>query len=238
MIHACDLKIRDFVAESTIRLIPTAYINEPALSPLADDDADLDLLAEIEGLTSARLQPPLPIPGGLDPAELQSPANGYGWSYVNAAFCYTRATGNRFNGPNRGAWYAAFGDKASQTAQAEVTWHLTRELENTGIFDNTTAYRELIAGFNAPFHDLTPHSTATAIPLPLDPAPERAYPAGQALADDILASGGNGLLYPSVRHKGGHCLVALRPSLVQNIRQGDQWVFTWSGHPDPDIKPA
>ncbi|WP_215907521.1 RES family NAD+ phosphorylase [Thalassospira marina] len=231
MIRASDLECRDFVADSTIRLIPTAYIDEPALGPLADDDEELDLLAEIEGLTSARLQPPLPLPGGLDPTELLSPANGYGWSYVNAAFCYTRTEGNRFNGPNRGAWYAALGDNATQTAQAEVAWHLTRELENTGVFNNITAYRELIAGFNAPFHDLAGHPQATA----LDPSPTIAYPAGQALAHAILASGGNGLLYPSVRHQGGHCIAALRPSLVQNIRQGDQWVFTWSGNPDPEI---
>ncbi len=231
MINAADLQSRDFTSNHTIRLIPTAYIDEPALSPLADSDDELDLLAEIEGLTSARLQPPLSIPGGVEPSELLSPAHGYGWSYVNAAFCYTHAEGNRFNGAERGAWYAAYGKNATQTAQAEVAWHLTRELENTGIFENTTAYRKLIAGFNAPFHDLTAHPQSTA----LDPSPAIAYPAGQALARTLLASGGNGLLYPSVRHADGHCIAALRPHLVQNIRQGDQWVFTWSGTAIPEI---
>tara|TARA_R110001583_G_scaffold183806_2_gene342596 strand:+ start:9542 stop:10546 length:1005 start_codon:yes stop_codon:yes gene_type:complete len=234
LIHAADLHCRDFTSNQTIRLIPTAYIDEPALSPLADSDDELDLLAEIEGLTSARLQPPLSIPGGLEPSELLSPANGYGWSYVNAAFCYTHAKDNRFNGAERGAWYAACGKNASQTVQAEVAWHLTCELENTGIFENTTAYRELIAGFNAPFHDLTPHPQATA----LDPSPAIAYPVGQALARIILASGGNGLLYSSVRHADGHCIAALRPHLVQNILQGDQWIFRWPGNPDSEITRA
>ena len=231
MINAADLECRDFNADHTIRLIPTAYFNEPALSPLADSPDELDILAEIEGLTSARLTAPLPVPGGLDPAELRSEADGYGWSYVNAAFCYTRAQGNRFNGPLRGAWYASFGENAIQTAQAEVAWHLTRELEATGIFDNTTAYRELIAGFNSKFHDLTPYPQNVI----LNKSPAIAYPAGQALAQDILASGGNGLIYPSVRQTKGRCIVALRPNLVQNIRQGNQWVFTWSGSAIPEI---
>jgi len=73
----------------------------------------------------------------------------------NAAFCYTRATGNRFNGPERGAWYASHGYLAVETAQAEVAWHLTRELEATGVFENVTAYRELLAGFTTRLHDPT-----------------------------------------------------------------------------------
>lgn len=82
-----------------------------------------------KGLTSARRSLSMPLPGGLHPGELLTEAAGYGWTLVNAAFCYTRATGNRFNGPERGAWYAAYGKLAVETAQAEVTWHLTRELE-------------------------------------------------------------------------------------------------------------
>ena len=61
------------------------------------------------------------------------------------------------------------------------------------------------------------------------------YPAGQALARDILASGGNGVLYPSARYEGGKCLVALRPNLVQNIREGETWVFRWAGSAEVEI---
>ena len=105
MIRAEDLDQVDFTDPTTVRLISTAYIDEPAIAPLADDEGDLAILEEIEGLTSARRTVALPVPGGLDPAELLTAAAGYGWTYINAAFCYTRATGNRFNGPERGAWY-------------------------------------------------------------------------------------------------------------------------------------
>ena len=65
--------------------------------------------------------------------------------------------------------------------------------------------------------------------------PEVAHPAGQALARDILAGGGNGVLYPSARHEGGRCLAALRPNLVQNIREGEMWVFRWAGSAEVEI---
>ncbi len=231
MIRASDLEEVEFTDPSTIRLISTAYIDEPAMAPLADDADDLAILEEIEGLTSARLTAALPIPGGLDPAELLTEAHGYGWTYVNAAFCYTRVTGNRFNGPERGAWYASYGETATETAQAEVAWHLTLELEATGIFENITSYRELIAGFTTRVHDLNGRTGEDA----LTPDPAVAYRAGQPLARDVLGSGGNGLLYPSTRNDGGQCLVALRPYLVQNVRQGEIWVFEWAGEPTPTL---
>lgn len=231
MIRASDLEEVEFTDPATVRLISTAYIDEPAMAPLADNDEDLAILEAIEGLTSARQTANLPIPGGLNPAELLTEAAGYGWTYVNAAFCYTRATGNRFNGPERGAWYASYGAAAVETAQAEVAWHLTRELEATKIFENVTAYRELLAGFTTRFRDLHGRAGEDC----LGPDPSTAYPVGQALARDVFGSGGNGLLYPSARREDGQCLVALRPHLVQNVRQGDTWVFEWAGEPTPSI---
>ena len=81
------------------------------MEPLVEDLADLSLLAEVEGMTSRRQGLGMPLPAGVAREELLSELHGYGWTYVNAAFCYTRATGNRFNGPERGAWYAAWGTR-------------------------------------------------------------------------------------------------------------------------------
>lgn len=232
MIDTAAIPVADFTEPTTCRLISTAHIAEPALAPLADDAAELAYLHEIEGLTSGRRMAAMPLPAGVAPEELVSESHGYGWTYVNAAFCYTRATGNRFNGPERGAWYATFGADAVATAQAEVSWHLTRELEATGVFDNITAYRELLAGFTARFHDVRGFAGAPF----LDADPAVGYPEGQKLAAALRAQGSNGVLYPSVRHRpAGQCLAAFRPGLVQNIRQGDMWVFTWAGTPEPEI---
>jgi len=221
----------DFVDGGTIRLISTAYITEPALAPLADSDEDQRILEELETLTSARHGSIVTVPSGVNPDELLNQAHGFGWSYVNAAFCYTRTTGNRFNGPSRGAWYAAYGESAVGTAQAEVAWHLTRELTNVGIFDNVTAYRELKAGFATNFFDLNGFGDEDFLSADI----ETAYPAGQALARMIRQGGGDGVLYPSARYQSGQCLAAFRPHLVQNVRLGQTWRFEWQGTPKPSI---
>lgn len=223
--------LRPFTDPDTIRLISTAYIDEPALSPLSDSDDDRKILETLEGLTSSRLDQLMPLPAGVARSELLSPAHGYGWSLVNAAFCYTRPTGNRFNGPDRGAWYASTGENALETAQREVCWHLTRELDATGVYENITDYRELIAGITSNLHDLSGRQDDPA----LDPDPILGYPAGQALAASLRAAGSNGILYPSVRRPDGICLAAFRLSMVQNIRQGGTWRFVWAGARDPVI---
>lgn len=232
MINVDDLQVNEFIEAKTTRLISTAYIDEPALAPLADNEDELAFLEELEGLSSSRRGLPEFIPSGVNPDELLGEHHGYGWTYVNAAFCYTRETGNRFNGPDRGAWYATWGDARIETAKAEVAWHLTRELEATGIFENITAYRELNASFATQFHDLGDHHNQPF----LDADPSVGYPAGQRLASELLASGSNGVLFPSARRAGGSCLSAFRPHLIQNIRQGNTWVFEWTGSLEPNIE--
>ena len=232
MIDVSNIPVREFVEAYTTRLISTAYISEPALDPLADDGDELAFLEELEGQTSSRRGLPEFIPEGVDPYELVNEHHGYGWTYVNAAFCYSRFTGNRFNGPDRGAWYATWEAERIETAHAEVAWHLTRELQATGVFENITAYRELSTSFATSFHDL---SKISSEPF-LHPDPETGYPEGQHLASQLLADSSNGVIYPSVRRVGGWCLAAFRPHLVQNIRQGDTWVFEWSGSSNPRVE--
>lgn len=224
----------DFTDAHTIRLISTAHIDEPALAPLADDAADLAILEELEAQTSSRRSKTMPLPAGLAAEELLSERAGYGWTYVNAAFCYTRPGGNRFNGPDRGAWYAGWGADAAETTQTEIAWHLTRELQATGVFDNMTAYRELIAGFTTRFHDLSGYDD----PSVFNADPAIGYTAGQALARRLFEAGSRGVLYTSVRRAGGRCLAAFHPHSVQNVRQGETWLFTWSGKPEPAITRA
>ncbi len=232
MIDVSKIPLATFVEANTTRLISTAYIDEPSLAPLADDEDDLAFLEELEGLSSSRRELPEFIPSGVHPDELVSEHHGYGWTYINAAFCYTRETGNRFNGPDRGAWYATWGEDQIETARSEVAWHLTRELHATGVYENITSYRELNASFASQFHDLNEFDVDCVFHT--DPA--IGYPAGQALASQLLANGSNGILFSSVRRAEGLCLAAFRPHLIQNIRQGDMWVFEWAGKPEPNIQ--
>lgn len=227
-----NLPLAELLEPATIRMIGTAYIDEPAMRPLADTDAALALLERLERRTSLRQNEEMPLPPGVRQDELLTPAHGYGWTYVNAAFCYARPGGSRFNGSERGAWYAAMGDAPAQTAIAEVGWHLTRELAHVGVYENVTRYRELIAGFIGPFVDLRGQPDADY----LDPDERVGYAAGQLLARELRQQEFGGVVYPSARRSGGTCLAAFRTTLVQNIRQGATWELTWSGAPDFTIR--
>jgi hypothetical protein len=209
--------------EATVRLVHSGRLKPPALAPLAPNDDLLERLSELEGATSGRLEAETHGLGNLDPRELVF--NVPHATFINASFSYPRATGNRFNGLDRGAWYCGF---IVETAIAEVGFHLTRELNYIGRYENTSEYGEMLADFIGRFHDLR---AVDPVPACLDPDLTVGYPAGQALARELLGKGSPGLVYPSVRHRHGTCLVAFRSSVVQNVRQGAMWRLTWAGIP-------
>lgn len=156
-----------------VRLLPATYHKPPALRGLVDSEEELEVLAEIEGLTSARLLAERGRNPHLDPRELAWRRRNrdlriYGDTHVNAAFTYTRVGGNRFNSEDRGAWYCAWDVMVSV---AEVAWHRTRELRFTGSFHDSARYVELISDFIGEFDDLTDEPEHVA----LNPDPEVGY---------------------------------------------------------------
>jgi len=215
---------------ATVRLIPTAYYKPPVLRALVDDAAELALLAEIESLTNRRLRAERAGLADLDARELIFKA--WGQTAINAAFAYTRPEGNRFNGPDRGAWYCAFEEL---TAIAEVAYHRTRELIRINHFHDEAIYQALLAGFIGDFHDLRQLDGPVAC---LGPDPRKAYPAGLKLATTLRAQGSIGVVYPSARRSGGTCLAAFDPHVVQNVRPAARWKLVWSGTPNYTVTTA
>ncbi|WP_029059541.1 RES family NAD+ phosphorylase [Stappia stellulata] len=212
-----------------VRLISQTHHKPPVLRGLVDTDAEAAILAELEGETSARLIAEREGSPGIDRRELAFARRAqdlklYGQSHINAAFTYTRPTGNRFNGGDRGAWYCSWD---VLTSVQEVGFHRTRELGFIGRYEDEAFYVELLADFIGDFPDLH----ATAHPA-LARDPDVGYPAGQALADELRRAGHRGLVYPSVRHAGGRCFVAFDPGIIQNVRPGASWKLVWSGAPD------
>jgi len=208
----------------TVRLVASARLRDPVLSGLVEAD-DLDALAEIEGATSARVQAEHRGTGTIDVREFVYGVPHAG--FINASFVYARPREpNRFNGPDRGAWYAAL-DVA--TCLAEVAFHMTEFLARTGSFDATVDYVEMHASLAGEYVDLRQRPGH----ISLHPDPAIGYPAGNLVAAAARAPGLNGVVYPSVRHAGGTCLVALRPNAVQSVAMGDLHRLAWRGAPEP-----
>ena len=210
----------------THRLIPSRHLpdEDSVLTTIADDDRHLQALFDLDAATNDRLiAAQQALPGiGLEELVFGVPNA----TIVNAAFCHPHPLGSRFNGPDRGAWYAGF-DVA--TSQAEVGFHKTVQLAEIGRFEDSVTYDDFLADFSASVHDLRAGRGFRAC---LDPA---SYVVSQGLAEQLLATGSLGVVYPSVRHKGGTCLACFRPALVGNVRRGETWRFTWTGSPTPVV---
>jgi hypothetical protein len=205
----------------THRLIPSRHSagGDTVFLRIADDDEHLQAIFELDAATNDRLLAEHQrFPGiGLEELVFGVPCA----HVVNAAFCHPHPLGSRFNGPDRGAWYAGV---ALKTSQAEVAFHKRVELAEIGWTDEeSVTYDDYLADFSAPFHDLSHARGFTAC---LDP---RSYVASQALAERLLESGALGVVYPSVRDEGGTCLACFRPALVSNVRRDATYRFTFRG---------
>lgn len=212
----------------TVRLVTTARLRAAVLTPLVDDEEELELLAEIEGATNTRLIAQDKGISGLAANELVYDVPHA--HFINASFAYAKPQQpNRFNGSDRGAWYAAL---ELETCLEEVGYHLSNALADTGDYHAIVEYAEMFCSLAGEFLDLRQVQNHPS----LDPDKATAYPIGNALADSARAEGLNGIIYPSVRHKGGTCIVALRPAAVQSVRQGAVYRMIWDGDPTPTIE--
>ena len=210
----------------THRLIHSKYSDDGSsvLARIADSDRHLADIFDLDHATNDRLRAENDLLPGIGVRELLFGVPYY--RVVNAAFTHAHPLGSRFNGPDRGAWYAAFETK---TAQAEVAFHKTVQLAEVDRFEDDVTFDDYRADFSGEFHDLRGPNDWTDW---LDPD---TYMQSQALAERLLDGGSLGIVYPSVRRAGGTCLVCFRPALVMNVRKGTTYRFRWSGHPTPTI---
>ena len=205
--------------DDTHRLIPSRHTEESVLSRLAEDDRELQELFELDGATNDRLLGEANLLPGISVHELL-----FGVAYahiVNAAFTHAHPAGSRFNGPERGAWYAAF---ELETAEAEIAFHKAQELiEVNWPEPETFTFHDYLADFRTDFHDIRGDTHYSDC---LDP---NGYGSSQNLAKTLLAAGSAGIIYPSVRRSNGTCVACFRPALVTNVRQGRTVTLSYRG---------
>jgi len=190
----------------THRLIPSRFPPVAAFEDVASA-ADLADVMELEGWTNDRLV-------AERAARLPQAEWAYGRpnaSVIMASFLHTPPSGLRFSGGALGAWYGAL---SVETCIAEVSHHLRREMLRSGATRFITTYRAYTARIEGDYSDIRHRENER---------PElyaRAdYSGSQAFGEATRAEGGDGILYDSLRHRGGTNLCAYRPSKVQDVTQ-------------------
>jgi hypothetical protein len=210
----------------THRLIPSKYSEAGAsvLSRIAADAAHLRDIFDLDNATNERLLAENGLLPGIGIRELVFGVPYY--RIVNAAYCHAHPLGSRFNGPDRGAWYAAF---EIETSQVEVAFHKAIELAEVQWFEEQETFDDYLADFSAEFHDIRGDEQFADCLAP------DSYTASQDLAYQLLDADSLGVIYPSVRNASGTCVACFRPALVMNVRKGRTYRFAWQGNPQPKV---
>lgn len=228
---------------------PTARVTWPACYRFTDsrfppidlfediaDPADWALLAAAEAKTNPRLAETI---GALDLVPPARRVSGPGASYVMAPFVHASPDRpGRFHDGTFGAYYAA---DTYETALFETVYHKENFCRATAEAPGWIAeMRELIGSIDAVLTDLRGvdgggpgddnHDDRDIRVAPLlDPDD---YAAAHAFARDIRqtgGAGGDGIVYPSVRHDGGACFAAFWPDVMNVPVQGRHVAYHWDG---------
>jgi hypothetical protein len=136
-------------------------------------------------------------------------------SVVMAAFLHVAPGGARFNSADLGAWYAATDLK---TAAAEVGHHLRREAMARSLSQLNRTYRTYTARLEGAYVDIRGLQNARS-----ELYSSTSYATSQQFGEKIRASGDDGILYDSVRMRGGTNVVAYRPTKVDDVVQTDHF---------------
>lgn len=196
--------------QPTYRLIPSRFPPIGLFDTVATP-ADLAQVMELAGWTNDRL-----VAGRIDRLPRSEWVHGRAnASIVMAAFLHASPTGTRFNGPDLGAWYASADIKTSAT---EVGHHLRREAVAQRVPGLSRTYRAYSARLRGDYVDI--QSLQTTMP---DLYLPDSYAASQVYGESIRKAGDAGILYDSVRLKGGVNVAAFLPSFVLDVTQADHF---------------
>lgn len=220
--------VKEFRQNGMHRLIPARYSETgTVLEEVTDDAAMLRDAAELDAATNERIHGELYGLSGIGQFEL---VYGIPNAHIlRAAFLHPGPFGARFSDATRGAWYAG---ESVATSIAEVAYHKARRLAEIvapGLAgerpdSETSSFDDWQADFHAPFHELQPEAEYAEYLQP-EPVPQ-CYAASQQLAGRLLAHQSNGIVYPSVRRKGGTCLACFRPALIYQPRRAKRYEVT------------
>lgn len=186
---------------------------------VSPDPAVWDALIAAEQLVNPRIRNEV---GEIHLVPPRERVSGAGASYVMAAFTFPNPKGSRFSDGSYGVYYAA---RAFETALKETAFHFGRFASDSADDPRYADMRVLVGEIDQIFQNAAALPPARQRDI-LDP---NSYAASQPFGAQARDEGKNGIVYPSVRHSGGHCIAAFRPKAVQIPVQTKHLKYHWDG---------
>lgn len=194
----------------SFRLVPSRYPPIGMFDSVATL-ADAEAVMELAGWTNDRL-----VAERIDRLPREQWIYGRpNASIVMAAFLHVAPGGMRFNGPELGAWYAS---PELATAAAEVGHHLRREAVARNVPMMQRTYRRYSATLLGDYYDIRGLRAEHAYAYASD-----RWDGGLRFGEAIRAAGRAGILYDSLRRRGGCNVVAYRPHNITHVVQADHF---------------
>ncbi|HJU26474.1 MAG TPA: RES family NAD+ phosphorylase, partial [Rhodanobacteraceae bacterium] len=168
-----------------------------------------------ESLTNPRLREET---GELAQVPRDRRVSGPGSTPLMAAFTHLNPEGSRFSDGSYGVLYLSH-DFA--TAVEETVYHREQFLAATKEPPIDLTMRSYASGVHGTLHDIRGGFEAEHDP--------ESYIASRKLGNRLRSEGSNGIVYDSVRCKGGECAALFYPDLASPCVQGKHLIYRWDG---------
>ncbi len=199
------------------RVIPTRYTEDRVLSKVADPE-DMEITAGVEQMTSDGRRQDDEEVAFVPPRER---VTGAGSRYIMRPFIYRNPDGSRFSDGEHGVYYAA---RTQATAVEETRHHRAIFMSRTKEGPMRLEMRVFTADLEGDLHDIRGQQKKHAALYH-----RTNYSTSQALARELLKGGSSGVVYDSVRHKGGQCAAVFRPTVLSRCRSAGLLAYDWNG---------
>jgi hypothetical protein len=214
-----DFKLREVAWERATRIIASRYPPIDLFERVSSDPAMWEALIAAESLVNPRLRDEI---GDIRLVAPEERVCGPGASFVMASFTHLNPRGSRFSDGSYGVYYAA---RDFETALIETVFHFERfaaDGRDPPRYEDMRVLESRIAARFVDIRALPPQRRAEVLSLD-------SYLHSQALGLRVRERGLDGLAYPSVRHRGGACIAALRPKAVGMPQQTRHLRYHWDG---------
>jgi hypothetical protein len=212
-------RLRRVAWSRATRIVASRYPPIDLFERVSPDPAVWEALIAAEQLVNPRVRDEA---GEIRLVPAEERVSGPGASFVMASFTHVNTAGSRFGDGTYGVYYAA---RELETAIRETAHHFARYAADSGDGPRYENMRVLVGRIDNRFADVAALPAALRARI-LDPD---SYAESQRFGAALRAAGGNGVVYPSVRHTGGQCVGVFRPKAVGIPVQGQHLEYHWDG---------